>query len=230
MLRQMKGCVKNLEHPKPNVEDEIIDNIKYKKVTTYDDIVFYVDNDCNIYSKNLTLLTQKKNNKGYLMVSCRTNDSCKLTHRFVHRILAQAFFRSDLDGRYEVHHKDHNPLNNSLDNLEPMLRYEHKIEHLQIYPLTKKCKICGKEFTPHKTKRKRAIVCSEKCKRKLDGINAKQRKKPINQYDLNKNFIKNWDSGATVQKELGYRHSNIVKCCKHQIDTAYGYIWEYESE
>lgn len=230
MLLQMKGCVKNLGRTTPNVEDVLIKDITYKKVTTYDNITFYVDSKCNIYSKCLTLLTQEINNKGYIIVSCRTNDTGRLTNRFIHRILVQAFIKHDLDDKYEVHHKDHNPLNNSLDNLEPMLRYDHKIEHLQVYPLTKICKVCGKEFTPSKTKRKRAVVCSDECKKELDNINAKQRRKPINQYDLNKNFIKVWDSGMTIQKDLGYNHPNIVKCCKHQIKSAYGYIWEYVGE
>ena len=214
----------DMELTTPKVED-----IHMKKVTTYDNIIFYVDDYMNIYNQQMRLLKPKINNKGYLQVKTRkTYGARSLANRLVHRILAQAFIKPDLDERYEVHHIDHNPLNNSLDNLKPMLRYDHKIEHQQIYPLTKICEICGKEFTPNPTKRKRAHVCSNECKIKLDYIHASQRKRPINQYDINHVFIKTWDSARDIQNELGFYESNINKCCNHNIRSAYGYIWEYK--
>lgn len=49
------------------------------------------------------------------------------------------------------------------------------------------------------------------------------------QYDLNKNFIREWESLAEIQKECGYSTPNIIKCCNGDINSAYGYIWsKYE--
>lgn len=52
-------------------------------------------------------------------------------------------------------------------------------------------------------------------------------RKPINQYDLQGNFIKSWNSGTEIQKETGFTHTNITKCCKGHTKTAYGFIWQY---
>lgn len=53
--------------------------------------------------------------------------------------------------------------------------------------------------------------------------------KKVNQYDLQGNFIKQWDSLTEINKQLGFCISSIGKCCnkikKHK--TAYGYKWEY---
>lgn len=214
---------KDMESTIPNVED-----IYLKKVTTYDKLVFYIDNQMNIYNQQMKLLKQKINNKGYLQVTTRkTWGARSQANRLVHRIIAQAFIKPDLDDRYEVHHKDHNPLNNSIDNLEPMLRHDHKIEHLQKYPLVKICEVCGNEYIPKPTKRNRSHTCSNECKIQLDKIHAAKRKRPIGQYDTNHIFLKTWDSARDIQNELGFRESNINKCCNHNINSAYGYIWEY---
>lgn len=47
----------------------------------------------------------------------------------------------------EVHHKDENPLNNNLDNLEVRIHGEHQAEHsTKYYDKVVKCGWCGKEF------------------------------------------------------------------------------------
>jgi hypothetical protein len=205
---------------------ELKNDVNLKQVITHDGLIFYVDMYLNIYSKDLKLLSQKLTNDGYAYVSVKSDTGCQC-NRYVHRILAQAFIKPDLDGSYEVHHKDRNPSNNSISNLQPMLRYEHKLEHLQKYPLTKFCEVCGKEFTPHKTKRLRAHVCFPECKHKLDIINAEKRKRKIVQYTKNLEFVKLWDSARDVQNTFGFAESNINKCCNDKIKSAYGYIWKY---
>ena len=52
--------------------------------------------------------------------------------------------------------------------------------------------------------------------------------KPIEQYDLEGNFIKEWDSAAQVERDLGFNHQNISKCCLGQQKTAYNYKWRYK--
>lgn len=47
----------------------------------------------------------------------------------------------------EVHHKDENPLNNQLSNLEVRKHGEHQAEHsTKFYDTTAVCGWCGKEF------------------------------------------------------------------------------------
>ena len=53
----------------------------------------------------------------------------------------------------------------------------------------------------------------------------KGRNKPILQYDLDGNFIREWSSAMDVGKEV---RTNICKCLKCRYKTAYGYIWKYK--
>ena len=47
----------------------------------------------------------------------------------------------------EVHHKDENPLNNDLSNLEIRIHGEHQAEHsTKFYDRTAECGWCGKTF------------------------------------------------------------------------------------
>lgn len=51
---------------------------------------------------------------------------------------------------------------------------------------------------------------------------------PILQYDLNGNFIKEWDSIKSVEEEKGFRNSHISECCSGKQKTSYGYVWKYK--
>ena len=56
----------------------------------------------------------------------------------------------------------------------------------------------------------------------------KSNNKPILQYDLDGNFVKEWESATDVGKEV---RINIVMCLTGKNKTALGYIWKYkESE
>lgn len=53
-------------------------------------------------------------------------------------------------------------------------------------------------------------------------------KKKVNQYDLNNNFIKQYES---ISSALGPQKSpKIINCCKGKAKTAYGFIWRYADE
>lgn len=54
-----------------------------------------------------------------------------------------------------------------------------------------------------------------------------QQSKPILQLDLNGHFINKWKSVREVEREIGYIHNNISRCCNGKYKTAYGYIWKY---
>lgn len=52
--------------------------------------------------------------------------------------------------------------------------------------------------------------------------------KPIEQYDLEGKFIKEWDSAAQIERDLGFNHSNISKCCLGRYNVAYNYKWKFK--
>jgi hypothetical protein len=52
--------------------------------------------------------------------------------------------------------------------------------------------------------------------------------KPVLQYDLEGNFIKEWESATTAALFLNKQNGNIVECLKGKKKKAYGYIWKYK--
>ena len=57
--------------------------------------------------------------------------------------------------------------------------------------------------------------------------NNDNRKMRINQYDLQGNFIKEWDCISSIEKALKINNSHICSCCKGKRKTAGGYVWKY---
>lgn len=54
------------------------------------------------------------------------------------------------------------------------------------------------------------------------------KKKSIMQYDLNDNFIKEWDSAMDASKELNLHSSNITACCKNKIKRVKIFKFKYK--
>ena len=50
------------------------------------------------------------------------------------------------------------------------------------------------------------------------------------QYTNDGEFIKQWNSVAEIQQELGYNNSAIIKCCQGKYKQAYGYKWKYAED
>lgn len=62
----------------------------------------------------------------------------------------------------------------------------------------------------------------------LQHINAECLKKKVIQYDMNMNFIKEWESIAEAQKELKLYH--ISDCCRGIRHHCGNYKWRYKKE
>ena len=57
--------------------------------------------------------------------------------------------------------------------------------------------------------------------------NKKLNTKKVLQYDLEGNFIKEWDNSYQIQKSLGFLSGDIRFCCEGKQKTSKGYKWEY---
>jgi hypothetical protein len=51
--------------------------------------------------------------------------------------------------------------------------------------------------------------------------------KKINQYDLDNNFIRTWNSSIEIERTIGIDQSNVCLCCNGKRDTAGGFKWKY---
>lgn len=67
---------------------------------------------------------------------------------------------------YQIHHIDHDGFNNDLSNLELVSTKDHGLKH-SIQPRVKSCEVCGSEYEPAPTKRKRAQTCGPDCRAEL---------------------------------------------------------------
>ena len=62
------------------------------------------------------ILKPKNNRRGYLFVGLHKNGAVK--NRYIHRLVAQAFIPNNDQSNTLINHKDENPRNNSVANLE----------------------------------------------------------------------------------------------------------------
>jgi len=65
---------------------------------------------------------------------------------------------------------------------------------------------------------------------------AKKLSKSVLQFDLNNNFIKEWQSASQIEKELGFANNLINRVCSGKKNsqgnvakTAYGYKWKFKN-
>lgn len=68
----------------------------------------------------------------------------------------------------------------------------------------------------------------EKIKNQKTGTPNPKRRKPILQYNLKGEFIKEWDGAITIRKKLGINNVSIMQCCKGIIKTSNNFIWRYK--
>lgn len=63
----------------------------------------------------------------------------------------------------------------------------------------------------------------------LNGVHEKN-KKPVLQFDLDGNFVREFDSASSAAKSLGCNNGgNITNCCKGRCKSTLGYKWEYKN-
>lgn len=156
-------------------------------------------------------------NKGYVRVGlCKDG---KQTRFFVHRLVAQAFIPNP-DNLPIINHKDHNPLNNCVDNIEWCDYYYNST-----YDGARKMAVT--------TRRKNNnYVITDDTRQKMR--NAKVGKHtPVSmkcsQYTKDGQYIDTYPSMREASLKTGVCHSSITQVCKGERKTAGGYRWRYAS-
>ena len=126
---------------------------------------------------------------GYLHVILWKNGRKKLCK--VHRLVAKVFI-SNPDNLPMINHKDENPSNNRVENLE----------------------WCSAKYN---------INYGTRTQRQVEKLS-----KPVLQYTLDGELIREWKSTMDVQRNLGYSHGNISSCCTGRYKSANGFNWKYK--
>lgn len=155
--------------------------------------VSYINNNYNI------MKLSKMNKYGYMSVRLKKNGKGKTLS--VHRLIAKTFIPNPSNLPC-VNHKDENPSNNCVDNLE----------------------WCTRKYNSNYGN------CRSKISKALSGRNNAIRYKAVLQYDLDGNFIQEYKSVKEANKKLGINiyNSGIPHCCGGRNKTAFGYVWKYK--
>lgn len=139
------------------------------------------------------LLAFGRNAGGYRLVKLCDNGK-ERTYK-VHRLVAQAFIPNPNNLPW-VNHKDENPQNNAVGNLE----------------------WCSAEYNARygtATERRRVKLLNHKAK--------STRVEMLRDGEV----IATFDSLMQAERDLGYKHGNISKCCNGKLKSAYGYKWRF---
>lgn len=149
------------------------------------------------------ILKQHKDKKGYLRVALSKNNKIKLKQ--VHRLVAEAFIPNP-ENKPTVNHKFGIKSDNRVSQLE-WNSYREQIKNAINIGLIDYSKLNYKEIN------KKVIS---------------KTRKPICQYDLNGNFIKQYVGVNEAQRQTGIY--NISKCLTGKKSNVCGFIWKYKKE
>ena len=78
--------------------------------------------------KKIVYLKLRENNKGYIYCDLCTNGIKK--RKYIHILVYETFKNEILKSSDFVHHRDENPKNNYIENLEKMSEHDHKSFHM----------------------------------------------------------------------------------------------------
>lgn len=153
-------------------------------------------------NKTGKILKDYINNKGYRMIVMRLDGSSKKF--LIHRLVALTFLEQ-IEGCNIVNHKDSNPLNCHVSNLEWCdYSYNNKYGY---------------------DNGNRTLTQAQLDSRKSPKVNLY---KKINQYDLNGEFVATYNSVTEAHELTGFSLSAIANCARGRTKTSYGFVWKYE--
>ena len=183
----------------------------WKDVVGYEGI-YQVSNKGNVLSLNYgpkgpnhfidnspRIMRQTISTCGYRQIMLYKDSNPKV--KYVHRLVAEAFIQKE-EGKQQVNHKDGNKLNNDADNLEwvsARRNTRHAIE-MGLRPVNQ---TIGKYGSNNPLSR------------------------PVDQYDLNGNLVRRWDSCTDAAEYYSTSKNSIRRCINGHRKTHRGFIWKY---
>ena len=173
--------------------------MEWKPVEGYNGLYLISDNGDVFSVRSNRLLTPRVDRGGYKAIELNLNGIAK--KMFVHRLVAEAFIPNP-DNLPIINHKDENPRNNSVDNLE-WCSYQYN--------------------TSYGTCQERRI--KNTCfKRGSDNPQAKK----VYQFDMDGNLIAEYGSVIDAAIQTGLNHKSISKACNGKLKKYSECVWSYD--
>jgi DNA-dependent RNA polymerase auxiliary subunit epsilon len=160
----------------------------WKDIKGYEGL-YQVSNHGNVRSfyRGCNNLVPKKNNKGYLWIELTRERKRK--QFLVHRLVAVHFIEN-IQGLPIINHKDENKENNHVENLE----------------------WCSLSYNVLYSLYNRDPLAVRKTKKWVPS-NRQRNIRKIDQFDLQDNLVKTWDSFINIKYELSKNESSVRDCC-----------------
>jgi len=143
-----------------------------------------------------SLITPHRNINGYYCVTLSKDGFAK--REYLHRIVANAFLPNPMNLPF-INHKDENPANNCVDNLE----------------------WCTHRYNSNYG------TCRDRASKKLRNHPALSDR--VIQMTLDENPIAEFPSMSEAERVTGIAQQNICACCRGKVIHAGGYKWRYVS-
>lgn len=152
------------------------------------------------------------NQIGYLRAQLNKNG---LRRKFlVHTLVATAFIPNPLH-RTEIDHINGDRGDNRVSNLRWCTRSENLMNPATNWKMSR-YGVDNKFYGKHHSDRTKKML-------------ADSRRKPVFQFTMSGEFIREWPSTISIERELGIRNTLISRCCRpgtHRYSTN-GFIWRY---
>lgn len=189
------------------------------------DRIIHVNDNGRIYDKPVhgAVLKQTNHSRGYKTVPLTKNGKTK--QEYVHRIVASAFIPNP-DNLPAVNHKDEDKTNNFVENLEwCTVAYNNNYGGKTKKQAEKIRGISHNEA--HREKISSSLKQYYKTHISASAGRESEKRKPIFQFDLDGNFIREYSSVHEASSGIISRRRNITAVCNGKRKSAYGYIWRW---
>lgn len=162
----------------------------------------------NSFNRKEKILKHQQTKKWYIRILL--SNKLNIKQYLIHRLVAQAFI-PNLENKSEINHINWIKSDNRIENLEWCNRNENILHSYRVLW--------------HKITKNHNFIKNHPNKWKFGKNNPKSKK--VNQYDLDWNFIKTWDSIMDIKRQLWFNTWAICSNCKWLQKTTGWFIWKY---
>lgn len=199
----------------------------YGRVQSLERVIEYVDGRKRI-CKNKML--KQRVNEGYLEVVLSKNKTSK--HIKIHRLLALTFLENT--NNYPiVNHKTENKDFNFVaivnsEIISSSIEWCTQLHNMNFGSLKERQSENNKGEKNGMYGKHHSKETKEKYSIMFKGKPNYKKRKPILQYTLDGEFVKEWVSGKEIYQTLGFSQGNISSCCSGVLKSAYEFIWKFK--